>query len=532
MAEGAPSGDKRAPDLWLLFVIALIVNSLIAALIKSPGYIDAAYYASGAELVARGDWQEPYFWNYAAAPASLPAPAFAYWQPLPSLIGALGILLFPGMAPFDAAQAPYILLGSLLPLIAYAIARRFGGRRHGLLAGFLMIFSGYYVVYWSLPETFTPFALSASLALLYMASGREGGGRMRWLVAGLLAGLAHLSRADGLLVPLVGVGLAFAFRPGIPVRLRLRDVALLLGGYLVVMSPLFIRNLSVFAAPLAPGGINVVFMREYNDLYRYPSSLSLSYFLSQGAGPIIESRLSALGSILRVIVGVQTSVMLLPFVVIAFIRRARREPFFTAGWFALALFLAMTLVFSFVGPHGAWLHSAAALMPFVTALAVLGLEDVIRWVASRLEHWQPDRAHRNFGIAFVVIAFFISLFTFANRLIGLDGSRWGDEVAAYQSVGEALAPIAPPGAMLVMTDDPPGFYRVTGYGGIPLVAGDEIMALQAMRDYGASCLVLWRSVPEEMASLKADGPSSPDLVIVHEDDSFTAYCIEEVTGDS
>ena len=67
---------------------------------------------------------------------------------------------------------------------------------------------GFYAHWFSQPATFAPFAWAGGLGLYAMARGRRVKGvqgRGWWLLAGVLAGVAHLTRADGVLVLVVGV---------------------------------------------------------------------------------------------------------------------------------------------------------------------------------------------------------------------------------------------------------------------------------------------------------------------------------------
>src|SRR5687768_17291646 len=100
---------------------------------SNPGYFDAYYYFNGGTFIARGEWTEPYLWNYVGAPSHLPVEAFSYWQPLPSMLAALGIKLLPAFAPYDAAQIPFVALAAVLPLISYAVGLHIGDRRHALI---------------------------------------------------------------------------------------------------------------------------------------------------------------------------------------------------------------------------------------------------------------------------------------------------------------------------------------------------------------------------------------------------------------
>jgi hypothetical protein len=224
-------------DLLWLFFLALAVRLAVAALIRRPGYMDTAYYAAGAVRLAQGGGlSEPFLWNYLDDPAGLPHPGFLYWMPLPSLLAAPFAALFSNLqspisnlhplpGSFFVLQLPFVFLAALLPLVGYAIAwQTTGVRRHAWVAGLITLFSGLFFPYWTLPETFAPFALFGSLALWLAGNWildtrnwildtrywkLETG---RWLLVGLLVGLAHLTRADGILL-LPVVILALLARP-------------------------------------------------------------------------------------------------------------------------------------------------------------------------------------------------------------------------------------------------------------------------------------------------------------------------------
>jgi len=269
----------------ILFCLALIVRLLTAWLLTGPPYMDAHYYTVGTWRLVEGyGLTEPFLWHYLDNPTGIPHPGFLYWMPLPSILAApLVALPFPLLGrSFLAVQLPFVLLSALLPLVSYSVAQAVTGlRRHAWAAGLLTLFSGFFVPFWTLPETFAPFALFGSLALWLSGRGmQEARGRKQiaGLLVGLLVGLAHLTRADGvLLLPVV------AFAPLASVRSRntqhaLRAVigrwSLIILGYLLVMGPWFIRNLNVIGTPLSPAGMKTLWLTTYDDLFCYGCDLS------------------------------------------------------------------------------------------------------------------------------------------------------------------------------------------------------------------------------------------------------------------
>jgi hypothetical protein len=526
-------------DLLLLVGLSLAVNGAVAALVKSPAQIDAYYHFNGGWRLAEGyGLSDPYLWNYVSAPA-LPTPSHTYWQPLASLMAWLGIVLFgkwvgPRDAPpFEAAQIPFVLLAAALPLIGYAIGRRVGGaRRHGLLAGLLIVFSGFYVPFWSLSEVFTPYGVTGALSLWLMGVGRERGRPVWWALAGACAGLAHLARADGLL--LVGVLILVALWPDVGLKpdatndhsggigdkglkpLACAGVGVL--GYGLVMAPWLARNLVAFGRLMPTGGAATLWLVEYNDMFNYPPNLSLSRYLASGLGSILAVKARALLANLATLAVVMNMIFLTPFTLIGLWRRWREAWLLPAALYALALFAAMTFAFTLPGVRGGLFHSGAALLPFFFAAALVGLDDVLAWLTKRAPTWQAARAARVFGWAFVGFAALISLWVVLTRVVGMGDLRtvaWnhGDDV--YERLASFIDGAGDGCEVRVMSNDPPGVYYHTGCGGVPLPNGDEATLLQAAADYCACYLVLDRNVPDGLVGLYLDGPATDRLQLIH-----------------
>ena len=122
------------------------------------------------------------------------------------------------------------------------------------------------------------------------ARGLKGSPRS-FVLAGLLAGLATLSRTDGILV-LGVVLLAFAWdrtrgRGVIPASAAVGAVA----AFVLVMAPWWIRQLAVFGtlSPSMASG-KVLFIRSIGEWNSIATPATLEHLLGMGAGPLIASR--------------------------------------------------------------------------------------------------------------------------------------------------------------------------------------------------------------------------------------------------
>jgi len=513
-------------DRLLLFALAVMVNGSVAALVSQPGYVDAYYYFNGGQIIANGrPLTEPYIWNYAYAAGSLPVPAFGFWQPLPSLLAALGIAALRFLPPFDAAQVVFVLLAAIIPVLAYHVASRLGERRHALLAGLLAVFSGFYVIVWSLPESFTPFALCGAASLLLAGEGMARRRRREWLIAGVFAALSHLARADGLL--LIGIVVIMALLIRLPARARLMFAGLALAGYVVTISPWLLRNFAVFGGLQPPGGLNALWLMEYNDLFNYPQNVTPARYFAAGWNAILAVKWDALVTNTTSFVAVVNLIFLTPLTLIGLWRRWRNDRLKPALWYGVALFAAMTFAFSLVGARGGYFHSAGALIPFVFSAAALGLDDILHWAVAR-RGWNFHASSRFFGASLIVMAALLTGYLIMLRIVGLPLSgevAYNTADAVYAEIGAELARLDVPPDAPVMSNNSPGFYYFTGHGGVPLPNGDEATLLQAADDYGVSYLVVDHNVPDGLVSLFKHGPVSRrlELIQVYGSDSAATY---------
>ncbi len=480
-----------------LFAAALIIRLTVALLIPEPGYMDAAYYTANGIRLAEGQATEPFVWNYLDAPQTLPVPAFGYWMPLPSLLMAPFWRIAPS---FLAAQLPFVILSALWTTLgAYIAWKTTGQRRIAWGVGGLLCFSGYYFPYWTLPETFTPYAFLGTVALWSAGRYAERGGRKWAVFAAAAASLAYLTRADGLLL------MAVVLLP----PLRRRDgwsVAAMGGAMAAVLAPWIAYNLAVRGRPLPTGGTATLWLTTYDDLFCYRCDLSPRTYWAWGWRAILRSKWDALVWNIQTLLAVLGYVILAPFAVVGGWRLRRQRAFALAWLYLLVLFTAMTLAFTFPGPRGGLFHSGGMLLPFITTAGLVGLDRAVGWLGGK-RGWSLPQAKHAFTWGMVGIAVLMSLLLTPPKL-----QKWQRANAAYRQVGAWLrAAEANPCAVLV--GDAPRFWLLNRIPALSIPNEKSTVAAEVARRYGACWLYLDKDHPRPLRPLyESEGDTAWELV--------------------
>jgi len=497
----------RRLDLIVLLLVALLVRGLTAWPMQQPGYMDAAYYVDGGLSLYEGrGFTEPFIWNYLDDPEGVPRPSHLYWMPLASILVWLSFLL---LGPtYRAAQVPFALLSALLPLLCYVVAyETTRSRRHALCAGVLAVFGGFYLAYWVTPDNFAPFALAGGFCLWAAGRALKTGQPLWFAAAGMCAGMAHLARADGplLLLAVLAAGVAETGL-GVADPVRTHDLAsgeasdgrcgrwwrwqplargLVLCGacYLLVVSPWLVRNQAVIRHPLATLGARTVWLTNYDDLFGYGQPLTLQSYLAWGWGNILRSKLQGLWLNGQTVIAAGWAICLAPVGLIGVWRLRRRTEFRAAWLYGGLLYLVMSLVFTYPGWRGGLLHSLVALVPFLYAAALAGLDVFVEWMAARRHTWRVPQAQRVLAVGLVVLVALLSAVLYARGLSKFRGSHVYSDAAAW--LDENALP-----SERVMVNDPASFYYYSRREclSIPNAALDTV--LQVMQRYDVHYLLL------------------------------------------
>jgi hypothetical protein len=515
---------RRTDWLWLA-LIGLLFQAIWAAQTATPNYMDAYYYTTNGQQLAAGEgFTEQVIWQYLDAPKGIPTPSHSYWMPLTSILAAAGYNFGDG---FWAAKLPFWLLASTLPLLAYWISLQFFTERWQVWTAALLTMSGgFYIRFLNQPSTFAPFAWAGGLCLLFLAFAQQKSSKRYWFAAGLMAGLAHLTRADGLLLLAVG-GLIWlleirGWRPETNKRFpisSLQSPTLLFLGYLTVMSSWFIRNWLVWGRPLPISGGQTIFLTTYDDLFAYGRSFNLSHYLNWGWGNILQSKLEGLSIAGQTFVGVSGIVFLTPFIVWGWLKwwrdEEKRPLLRPMSYYMLLLFASMSLIFTLPGGRGGLLHSSVALWPWFMVLATAGLGFAVDWIATKLPHWEPKKAKPRFAGLFVALAFIISATLFFAR------ADEGVEARVYAEMGEIL-----PETAVVMVGNAPGFYYHTRLPALS-IPNEPIPILQeAAAQYGVTHLLLDADHPQPLTDLYAQQTIPPSFRLLYSSEGYQLYALD------
>ncbi len=214
-----------------LFVLALLARVIYLLQYRSSPFfefpiIDSATYDRMA-------------WDYAQG---RPLWKGAFWQPplYPWFLGLLYNILGHSLFGVRVIQA---LLSSVSCILLYGIGRNVFSRRVGIMAGAIMAVNGTLIYFDGelLPASLYVFLLLCGLVALLHASSTKVNEWMWRLAAGLILGLAALTRSDVMLFLCLGAAWAWSMARG-RWHERLASPAFLVVGAAIAVLPVTVRN--------------------------------------------------------------------------------------------------------------------------------------------------------------------------------------------------------------------------------------------------------------------------------------------------
>ena len=483
-------------DLTVLTAIALAVRAVGALLVPFPPHVDAAYYTMVAEQLATGNgFTAPALWSFLEVGGrlppdpSLPVPSNGHWMPLTAIVAAAPMLLFG--ADWRAGQAVMVLLSTLLvPMTYFAGWWIWESRRVALLSGVLAIAAGGLVLMYPLVESFAVFGVTGGLALLASIRAVDATRPGPWFViAGLAAGLAALTRVDGALLafapatawlmrrPLAGDGAFGGIAPALGWGLA---SALAFG---LVLAPWLLRNVDVFGTPFPSPGGRMIWLRDYNEHLSISLDLTPGRYLEWGPLAIIGSKLRVLVELIGRTTALLGGIFGLFFLAGLWIERRKRRlaPFLV---YVVVMFAVMVLIFTEHAPKGAFLHTAPAWLPIAIPLGVASVAPA----SSALGRWWRFlgrlRTHRFIEIVGVAGAIVLAIAGAVGLL-----AQWEVRQARHEAAAAFLRDATTEDEVLFAAD-PSSLYLLTGLRGVATPFDPFPVIDEVVRAYGIDWVVV------------------------------------------
>lgn len=479
----------------LLFVLGLVVRALVASTISFPTPEDTAYYYGVARNLVDGHGLvSNAMWSYGTPPLRFPRDAFEVWLPLPTFLAALPMFVLG--TGFHAAQVSTIVLGALVPVLAWRMAADVAAQRRlpvgrartlAIGAGLTTIVSLPLLLHGVLPDSTTPFtvlALAACLLMVRIARDPRLANLSdrRVLALGVIFGLAALTRNEFIWLGLTWIVVVLR----IPDLTRSERMWLVVGpaalGFAILV-PWLVRDWLVFGNPL-PGqaAINALSVTGF-DIFAYQDPPTIARYLAQGPDWLLSSRVEGLShNLLDVLLVPGAPVSILGLITLPFVGRgsALRPVLILSA----ITFTATTLLFPVSTTWGTFLHAAG---PVHVLLIVSGLLALDRFIA-RVGLWRGwHRPVAWLGPTLTVAGALL----FSIGILGYAGQaqetarRYAALVPAMAAAGLAPDPNVP-----VITDFP--IWYAEGTGGRALALPDEPPAaiLDLANRFGARLLVV------------------------------------------
>ena len=504
----------------ILFLVALVARLVVAAGFPDPAYPDSFYYVDVARQLAAGNgFNVDFIWIFpeigGAIPPNpvLPIASNAHWMPLAALVQVPFIWL---LGPTAMASAlPFAIAGAFAAPLAWAIGRDAGAPSYvSVGAGVLVAFPALSFVYMAQPDNFSLYQPLVAGSLFLAARGLRGSARA-FALAGLLAGLATLSRNDGVLV-LAVLGATFLWdrwrtmrgsggEPRRPARIPLAAALGAVALFAVAVAPWYLRQLAVFGtlSPSTASG-KVLFIRDIGEWNSITIPASLDHLLGMGWGPLLMTRVGGLVAALFIFSVLVGALALIPFLLVGAWKRRRDATFGPYFGYAALLFAFSALVSAVHVPGGTFIHSAVALAPHGYVLALWGIVFAVGWIGRRRTSWDTGRAGRVFVTG--AVAFGVATAVWGSLTVH---RSWDEKRQRFLALNEAISFARLDPADRVMSIDASGTKYWTGHGGVVLV-NDPIETVEAVaRAYDIRWLVLepTDTVPAAAAVMAGERPA-------------------------
>jgi 4-amino-4-deoxy-L-arabinose transferase-like glycosyltransferase len=425
-------------------------------------------------------------------------------MPFAAILAAAPMALFGESV--RVALLPFILIASLLPALSYWAARQLDlSESSALFAAAALAVLPEYALYSMRTDTVIPCALFECLSILLLIRGLRRGEWLPFVLSGIAAGLAYLTRNDGiLLIPMLIVTLVVYtvarrrwktdassevpfFAPSKAPSFAARFAILMPIAALIVVTPWLIRNLNAYGMLGSPETSSMFFFTDHSDHYAFGRHFTLQTMLAaQTPAQIIGKRLFELAAAIKEMV--EAFDIFLPVAVIGGLL------LLIAGWrdaanrrrllaiapvliLVLGLLVAYPILIPYKSQAGSFKKSYMSIVPLLLPLGAYALERAISDMRIRI------------GAMVLVIAL---LGANALDAVRLDAQFSDDYLASMEQVAAATKTMPDTngdGKIILMVEDP-YILRFVGIQSIMFPSEDRDKIVEIARRYGVDYLLM------------------------------------------
>ncbi len=513
-------------NYFILFFSSLLLFSVNFIFQKTPGFMDSEYYFMGGKYLTMGQFDAPVVWNYLDNPTSLPHSLFTYWMPFPAIISMISMVIFNKETFLFGRLLFWIIAAGIPPLTLYFSFMIFKNKFSAWIAALLAIFSGFYLKFYTIPETVTIYIFLGGLYFLLINKLRNVTKLKSAIVLtaclGLITGFLHLTRVDGILF--IGISIiAILLNVNYSKHLGTSKIPLLLGAisiylvfYLLITGWWYVRNLELYSSLFSPASSKALWIANYEDTFIYPASkLGISYWIETGLPhkglQIWEAFKSNLGNL----IAVQSYVIGIPLVMISIRKIWKTRLMIFPVLYFLIIFTIMTFLFSEAGARGGYLHSVAAIQIFFWVLMADGLDKFIHWGIQR-RGWTLKRSRIMFGSALIGFSLLLTSFIYFRDVIGLDltNKTWDREAAEFIKLEKQIEQRAHNKQEVIMINNPVGFHVATDRWSVAIPNSSWKDLEEVIHKFNVKYIVLDHNLPAGLSNVN-DWVSMIDLTEIY-----------------
>jgi hypothetical protein len=468
--------------------------------------MDSEFYYLGGRQLLSGKLNIPVIWNYLDAPINITNPIFTYWMPFASLLSAFSMLIFG--TSFAGSRILLLLIAAGLAPLTYWLSYEINSNRFtSYIAGAMAIFSGFYFKYLTIPETILPYMFLGTLffyhfAKVFKQQNYEFNKPGTIFFLGVVTGLLHLTRVDGIIFLILGIGIIiyiYVMNLKKDRKKIVRDILIFFCSYCLIMGFWFFSNLQFYGSIFSPASSKVIWIASYDDTFIYPASeLTLNYWLENSISLRPAQIFEALKLNLGTITGVQMMVIGIPLFIIGIKRNFKNYIMRIGIIFYMLIFFLMTLVFPLSGARGGFLHSGSAVQILIWIMMADGLQGFFEW-GIRKRNWQLKRSQKMFGSALIGLFILFTMIVYKNDVIGdsQEEMKWNQDYLTYEWIETIISQTSEDKNEVIMINNPLGYYYSTGRWGLVVPNAESDQFLKVVQLFKVKYLVIDDNLPEK-----------------------------------